>query len=328
MGKNYKYEPPPQLFKLKEDCKKWEIEHDTPTWEEALAEIIQEMEIMGRSDRTVRDYLYHFNRMVRESSSVIYTCRDIHRKDLMNYLSVGDVSNNTRLVRLKNVRPVLKMMYQRRYILEEFWEGIDIPKTTDIRKETTTEDIHTLLGQLDTDDFVEFRDYVFVRLVYETGLRAGTMSYLELDMFDFDRGLLNIPGSIMKGRVGSSKPIPDYFEGMVRRLNSWNQIVLAKHKTHVPYLFITSQGNTFENKKNHQSNIVKRLNKYNERFNIHVTAHGIRSNFATQLAKNGVSLTTIQSALDHKSLETTQRYLDLDVETKNNEIRQFLYRRY
>src|SRR5574344_1106144 len=128
MGKNYKYEPPSELFKLKEDSRKWEIEHDSPTWEEALAEILQELEIMGKSDRTVRDYLYHFNRMVKESSSVIYTCRDIHRKDLMNYLSVGDVSNNTRLVRLKNVRPVLKMMYQRRYILEEFWEGIDIPK--------------------------------------------------------------------------------------------------------------------------------------------------------------------------------------------------------
>ncbi|HBY89377.1 MAG TPA: hypothetical protein DEO37_02805 [Aerococcaceae bacterium] len=53
--------------------------------------------------------------------------------------------------------------------------------------------------------------------------------------------------------------------------------------------------------------MAKRLNKYNKRYDMLVTTHGIRSNFATQLASNCVSLTTIQSALDYQSLETTQR---------------------
>lgn len=220
MSKNYNYNPPTTYEKT--DNKKIEF----MPWDIALSEITKEMRVMGKSERTIRDYNYHFKRMISSYNSFINSSTSITRDVLLNYLALGDVSNNTRSIRLKNVRPILKELYKRNYIANVFWEDITIAKTKDVRKESTTDDINTLFNHLDANDYVEFRDYVFIKIVYETGLRAGTMSHLAYDMFDFKNNVINVPATIMKGRVGSTKPIPAYFEEIVTRLHMWNKSVL------------------------------------------------------------------------------------------------------
>lgn len=222
MSKNYNHKPPTKYEKT--DSKRTEF----MPYDIALIKITEEMRVMGKSERTIRDYNYHFKRMINSYGSFISSCTSINRDVLLNYLALGDVSNNTRSIRLKNIRPVLKEMYKRNYIATVFWEDITIAKTKDVRKESKTDDISTLLNHLNADDYVEFRDYVFIKIVYETGLRAGTMSHLTYDMFDFKNNVINVSATIMKGRVGTTKPIPAIFEEMVTQLHMWEKSLGSK----------------------------------------------------------------------------------------------------
>lgn len=81
-------------------------------------------------------------------------------------------------------------------------------------------------------------------------------------MFDFKNNVINVPATIMKGRVGATKPIPAYFEEMVTGLHMWNKNVLEANEMDTAFLFLTTNGLPFENATTKRSNIAKRLNKY------------------------------------------------------------------
>jgi integrase/recombinase XerC len=55
--------------------------------------------------------------------------------------------------------------------------------------------------------------------------------------------------------------------------------------------------------------IHKRLMRYRQRANVHLTAHRLRHSFANDLLSAGAPVTSIQQLLGHRWLETTQIYV-------------------
>ena len=61
--------------------------------------------------------------------------------------------------------------------------------------------------------------------------------------------------------------------------------------------------------------IHKRLMRYREQAQVHLTCHRLRHSFANDLLSAGAPVTTIQKLMGHRWLETTQIYVQANDQT-------------
>ncbi|WP_144788942.1 site-specific integrase [Lysinibacillus fusiformis] len=290
---------------------------------EALETIFNQMRVAGNRPRTIDSYEYIFKQFV-EINDIKYV-EEINIDSIYNYLGSIDVSQRTKLIRLKSTKAVLSKFHNNGWLKERFWSNIQIKVDKEVKKGAKETDIDRLLHLIDKTTFIGFRDACAVKLMYKTGIRIRTLGEVREHHIDFENLCLNLDGSTLKNHKFLKLPITQELADMLKMLLKLNKGIQEYYGTDNSHVFITQNGLPMNSSKSSNNAISKQLSKYSKRFGLeNINAHAIRRAYAKNLYDKGASIALISKALSHSDLAVTTQYLDLDVEEVANDLRSYL----
>lgn len=255
------------------------------------------------SDATLtfyRNNLVHFERYLIESG--IKFIGDVN-KDVydMFVLFLSEKYSNSVTINtyLRATKTFLRYAMNCDYI-SEF--EINIVKPDEYVKETYSEDdIQKLIkkSNLKTCSFVEYRNWVLVQYLLETGNRVNTFVRIKVKDIDFDNGLvlLYTPKNHkhMYFPLGTSmmKILCDY-------IHTWDLV-------DDDWLFPNCEKCQLT-----RGLASKSIARYNKQRGVQITSlHAFRHTFAKNYIMNGGSAFKLQRLLGHSTLKVTQMYVNL-----------------
>ena len=274
--------------------------------EKALNQLISEMRLLGYRERTLYDYVYHMTRYMT-ITGVLYL-EEMDKLSLLEFINYNDVSPSTKRIRSKVMKAILNRWLREGLLEINFWKDIRIKVDEDVKIGTSPEEMYKLLKALDLNDFVQLRDACIFLLMWETGVRIGTMSRMRGDIIDFKEQVIHFDGSTMKNHRRLSLPISARLVKMLRSLIRVNKDVRAYNDVVSDNIFITIEGRPMSAKA-----FSKRVLRYRAVTGLeNISPHAIRRGFGKRLLDKGVNVAVISRALNHSSIETTTRYLHID----------------
>lgn len=139
-------------------------------------------------------------------------------------------------------------------------------------------------------------------LYYATGMRLSEVRLLHWEDINFEEGLI----FVQRGK-GAKDRIVVLPSDLPRQLQTYRQTQRPNQR----YVF---EGKTM-GKAIAQKTIQWGIKKARDKAGLPswVTAHVLRHSYATALIKNGTDLLTLKHLMGHKKLETTTRYLHLNI---------------
>ncbi|ETI67855.1 tyrosine-type recombinase/integrase [Neobacillus vireti] len=290
--------------------------------EKALAAILRQMNAAGMRKRTISDYQLHVEHFAKITGATVI--EELTTDHIYRWLSSMDVSNSTKLIRLKCLKAFLSRCFKNGWITTNFWADIKIKVDQPVKEGATDREINLLLSLLDLTKFVELRDAAAVLLMYQTGVRIGTLSQLEQKHVDLESKLLRIDGGIIKNHEAIYLPFDDVLARILAALMKQNDLIRSDSKINNDLLFITINGSMITNSPTN-NNITKRLCKYSRDYSLkNINPHALRRGFAKNLLHKGADVALISKALGHSDLAVTTRYLHLSKDEVVDSLRKYL----
>lgn len=288
----------------------------------ALATVTRQMKVSGNRSRTIDDYVRHVEHFQNVTRSQYI--EDITAETIYKWLDSMNVSNQTKLIRLKCLKAFLSRCFDNRWIEQKFWKTINIKVDQKVKEGATEHDVNVLLSLLDLSNFVQLRDAVAVLVMFKTGVRINTLSQLEERHIDLNSSVLNLEGSIMKNHQQIKLPFDDLLKRLLQVLIQQNTIIRKGYCKSNSLLFITKYGDPISSSSTH-NNIQKRLNKYAKMYGLrNINPHALRRGFAKTLLDKGANVAVISKALGHSDISVTTQYLYLDVDEVASNLRSYL----
>lgn len=212
----------------------------------------------------------------------------------------------------------------RRLVDPEAWAPTRWPRTPRVRARPvmalSDAEVGLLLAQPDLSTFVGLRDHVIMATLYQCGLRASELASLEL-------GSVRLDGTLyVRGKGGHDRLVPfgGAWEGLLETYLRQRSTVGAGKRA---ALFVTRHGkplrdgrsvwvivNRYARKALGLACGVDRIRPGTGKPWTGHYPHQLRYAFATELRRSGCDLVAISQMLGHASLETTTRYLGVDLD--------------
>jgi integrase/recombinase XerD len=168
-------------------------------------------------------------------------------------------------------------------------------------------DFNRIIKSLDLTSYAEYRDYVILQLLMDTGMRIGETLNLKSDNVLIEKKAIFITAEIAKGRKDRYVFFSTIMQGILKK---W--IDYKERYFDTEYLFTSSRGSNFN-----VMNFEKNLKKYCIRAKLDksITCHQVRNNFAKRFLLSGGDIFILSKILGHSSvIVTEQAYLDVTTE--------------
>jgi integrase len=162
----------------------------------------------------------------------------------------------------------------------------------------SSEELEKLLAACDGEDRLAFQTLLM------TGLRESELCWLTWDDVCLEPGREHLvvrakPGFTPKDYEQREVPLPPALAAQLRALAHRDE-----------YVFPARRGGR-------ETHLLRRLKQAAKRAGVEAaTLHKFRHTYATRLLEQGADVVTVQRLLGHSDLETTQRYLNPDVDRK------------
>ncbi len=190
-------------------------------------------------------------------------------------------------------------------------------------KSLTLDEVKILFSMPNQSNKLEFRDYCFMTLMYDSACRDNEIRSLKLKDITTENniGILRIYG---KGNKTRLTPIT---EDIVSILNKYLALFHPNSKPD-DYLFFS---NTKKGSKMSNDNTLRILKKYSTRAREifpnfpHVHNHMLRHSRAQNLYDANMPLPMISKLLGHSNIDTTQIYAGASVEKKKEAIEKAMF---
>lgn len=232
--------------------------------------------------------------------SLVITRHD-KRNDLGEDLSPSTINNY-----LRNIKAFFTYLEENQIIKDNTVKHCKYLKVPRKAKEQLSDyEYEKLIKSIDITKFHEYRDYVIINLIFDTGMRLGETLSLTIHDIDLVRRTIYIPAEITKG--GKDRVV-FYSMTMSKWLNRWIRYKDTIQENEL--LFPTQRTNSLLT----VSNFERNFREYLKRANIEkeITPHGLRNNFSRRFLISGGDIYTLSKILGHSSVTVTEKaYLDL-----------------
>ena len=256
---------------------------------EDLGRLENELKLRSYSKATQKAYITYnqeFNEFIKKEP------QKITEEDIKRYLS-KKIDDGLGPKSINLVLSALKFYYLEILDIHIFAKikSQKIPKR--IPEVLSVEEVHKLLNAAENP-----KHALFIKVLYDTGMRVSEAVSLKADDIDFSSGLARVKGG----------------KGNKERIIKIDQNLLAEIKKLNPSL----KGNIFTGRNGHLSVRAAEhlVNKAGQKANLQkrVYCHKLRSSFATHLLEAGTDIRYIQELLGHSDLSTTQIYTKVSSE--------------
>ncbi len=174
----------------------------------------------------------------------------------------------------------------------------------------TQEETMDLLKAVLPRDPVSIRDRAILELLYACGIRTTELCNLKVSEVDLKEQTI----MIVHGKGGKSRIVPigqyaSHYIGLY--LEKGRKRLLMGRRTDPGNLFLTSRGTPFSRQTINRT-VIGRANRLlggKKRITVYSMRHGA----ASHLIANGVDIAYVARLLGHESLETTKRYLKIEI---------------
>ena len=232
-----------------------------------------------------------------------------HVDSIQNYGVENGVKNSTTNFRVDQFKAFVKWAKKKKHI--------PFNPLTDIEKLFVPDPADKLISD---DDFNKLLDVCPTHLQeiiwvdWQTGMRLSNVVKLRYDQIDLEVGGIHIaPLEMKKGNM--------VFIDLDPNLIQWFERRRAAHPDD-EYVWPTPGGVGPRNAKSLSTTFTRKARA----LGLDCTFHSIRHTFATRWAKSGVSILMISKLLQHRSLQSSQRYVHIEdlesmKEAKNRVVR-------
>ena len=191
-------------------------------------------------------------------------------------------------------------------------KALILPKQerTLVRDVLTEAEVMKILKNCNGHTPFSLRDKAILELLYSTGMRTTELCNLKVTDVNLKEQTVFIDKG--KGNISRLVPIGQYASLYVGKYLQNGRKFFLKGKLYDPgFLFLTQFGNPFERRS---------INKWvmspiqqKARLKKHLTVYSLRHALATHLLQHGVDVSYIAKLLGHRSLNTTQQYLKIEI---------------
>lgn len=204
------------------------------------------------------------------------------------------------------------------------WKDISVASASETQKQRESDDGKRIqpLSQKEVRQLAEhvpdpkIRNELLIKLLAQTGMRAGEVANVKLDKVGRERRIIEFPEGKKTGtRKVAYQPSLSFL--MEQWIDSGHRDVYSS-ATNSKYLFVTRKSEKMDNRQvnrvvvNAAENAGLQETVYEDaagKERLKVTAHQLRHTFAVQALKNDMNLRYLQSQLGHEKLGTTEEYL-------------------
>lgn len=152
------------------------------------------------------------------------------------------------------------------------------------------EDFRKLLRNMNTASFSEYRDYIIIQLLLDTGMRINECLMIQVTDVNLPKRYIYLPAENTKGKKGRHVFFSDK---MATQLQRW--IKYKDRYRDSDFLFCTNKGKFLE-----VSNFEKNVRKYAQRIGLKdIHPHVFRNNFAKRFLMSGGDIYTLSRLLGH-----------------------------
>lgn len=146
-------------------------------------------------------------------------------------------------------------------------------------------------------------------LLLNTGIRVDELCHLRFSDFNREKLLLRIRD---RAAGGGSKGDKERQIPILKLLYEKYQVYISDHrskKAEPDFIFLNIQGEKLT-----PSVVYHRMQYFGDKLGIHIHPHRFRYTYARKLAQEGVHIRIIQKLLGHENIQTTARYIAVDLE--------------
>lgn len=148
------------------------------------------------------------------------------------------------------------------------------------------EDFRKLLRNMNTASFSEYRDYIIIQLLLDTGMRINECLMIQVTDVNLPKRYIYLPAENTKGKKGRHVFFSDK---MATQLQRW--IKYKDRYRDSDFLFCTNKGKFLE-----VSNFEKNVRKYAQRIGLKdIHPHVFRNNFEKRFLMSGGDIYTLIS---------------------------------
>ncbi|KPA18421.1 Tyrosine recombinase XerC [Candidatus Magnetomorum sp. HK-1] len=252
-----------------------------------------------------RRVLYFFNLYLSERKIRLANLKiEIIDEFLSQYNSGSPIS--TIKYRLAHLREFLRYLHMKGIIKKNLASLIITPRIyhhTKPPKFLRSNEVKQLLKSLLYTTPREIRASAFIHIACDLGLRIGEISKISLDDISFQEQEIKIPER--KGKNPVVLPLP---EGSIKAISAY--LIGGRPKTTIRAIFIRMS----KPLRQISSTVVrKEIDRCMKRAKIEAAPSWLRHTYAQQLLENGASIYEIKEMMGHESIETTKRYLSINI---------------
>ncbi|WP_346913399.1 tyrosine-type recombinase/integrase [Clostridium sp.] len=254
------------------------------------------------NDKIVREYILYLKdrgkyTVTADESSRKYN-NPHNRQDNGKMLSASTLNNY-----IRNIKVFYNFLYETRQIKTNTVKKVQLLKNDRKPQDfISDDDFIKLIKALNTSKYHEYRDYVLIQLLIDTGMRIGETLQILTEDIDINNRCIYLQAENTK----SKKERNVFFSvELSKELRGWLQY--KDRYVDSEYLFCTSSGNTLDIR-----SLEKNFRQYGQRISISLHPHQLRNNFAKRFLMAGGNIYTLSKILGHSSVTVTEKaYLDL-----------------